>query len=214
MATYLAGMAIGELAIASYRADGIRYWDAIDPDLVPRTAPTDGTHYAYSQVADLSYKRLTRVVDVPSAEDATLTFQVNRATEEPWDFFFVEARTPDADDWTTLPDLNGATMADTGFSCPIWLDMHPFLNHYQTPVEEPDEGRHLCLPEGTIGDPPGEWHAATGCRNGWEEWAIDLSAWAGASVEVSLTYASDDVVQMNGVFVDEIVTPSGVVPPG
>ena len=210
MATYLAGMAIGELAIASYRADGIRYWDAIDPDLVPRTAPTDGTRYAYSQVADLSYKRLTRVVDVPSAEDATLTFQVNRATEEPWDFFFVEARTPDADDWTTLPDLNGATMADTGFSCPIWLDMHPFLNHYQTPVEEPDEGGPFCLPEGTIGDPPGEWHAATGSSNGWEEWAIDLSAWAGASVEVSLTYASDDVVQMNGVFVDEIVTPSGV----
>ena len=66
MASYLAGMAIGELAINSYRADGIRYWDAIDPDLLPRITPTDGTQYAYSQVADLSYKRLTRVIDVPS----------------------------------------------------------------------------------------------------------------------------------------------------
>ena len=210
MATYLAGMAIGELAIDSYRADGIRYWDAIDPDIIPRTTPTDGSQYVYSQVADLSYKRLTRVLDVPSAGDATLTFQVDRDTETTWDHFFVEARTSGADDWTTLPDGNGATVADTGSSCPIWLDMHPFLRHYQTAVEEPDEGDPPCLPEGDVGDPPGEWHAATGASNGWEEWAIDLSHWAGATVEVSLTYASDDVVQMSGVFIDEIVTPSGV----
>ena len=209
MATYLAGMAIGELAIDSYRADGIRYWDAIDPDILPRITPTDGTQYAYSQAADLSYKRLSRVIDVPSEGDATLTFQVNRDTEPGWDHFFVEARTPAADDWTTLPDLNGATAADTGSSCPIWLDMHPFLNHYQTPVEEPGEEEPPCLAEGSVGEPPGEWHAATGSSEGWEGWAIDLSAWAGESVEVSLTYASDDVVQFDGVFIDEILTPSG-----
>ena len=132
MATYLAGMAIGELAMANYRADGIRYWDAIDPDLVPRTAPTDGTHYAFSQAADSELQAATRVVEVSSAEDATLTFQVNRATEEPWDLFFVEARTPDADDWTPLPDLNGATMADTGFLAP------DLARHASVPQPLPD----------------------------------------------------------------------------
>jgi hypothetical protein len=209
MTTYLAGMAIGELAIDRYQADGIRYWDAIDPDLLPRTAPVDGEQYAYSGVADLTYKRLTRVLDVPSSGAPTLTFQVNRDTESSWDHFFVEARTPGADDWTTLPDQNGATLPDTGSSCPIWLDMHPFLHHYQTPVAEPADEEPLCLPQGSVGDPPGEWHAATGASEGWETWAVDLSAWAGGSVEVSLTYASDDVVQGNGVFLDDVVTPTG-----
>ena len=40
MASYLTTATIGEFDVRSYRADGIRYWDAIDPDVFepPRTA--------------------------------------------------------------------------------------------------------------------------------------------------------------------------------
>ena len=121
-------------------------------------------------------------------------------TEFPWDFMFVEAHTAGLDDWTTLPDLNGHNSQDTGFSCPFWLGLHPFLAHYQT-----DNGDGTCSPSGTSG----AWWAATGARDGWEQWDVDLSAWAGKTVEVSISYASDDVVQRNGLFVDDIVSSTG-----
>ena len=35
MASYLVGASIGQLDIRSYRQDGIRYWDAVDPALFP-----------------------------------------------------------------------------------------------------------------------------------------------------------------------------------
>jgi aminopeptidase N len=39
MAPYLAGMAIGEFDVRGYEQDGIRYWDAIDPDLFTQGGP-------------------------------------------------------------------------------------------------------------------------------------------------------------------------------
>ncbi|MGP1675452.1 MAG: M1 family peptidase, partial [Candidatus Limnocylindrales bacterium] len=39
MATYLAGMGIGQFDIRSYRKNGIRYWDAIDSTLMADQAP-------------------------------------------------------------------------------------------------------------------------------------------------------------------------------
>jgi hypothetical protein len=200
LATYLAMVAIGEFAIDAYEADGIDYWDAIDPDLFdPIAAPTDGTRFAISQQADLGYKRLSRVISVPEA-GATVTFDIQRDTEAPWDFVFVEAHTVGADDWTTLPDEGGATTQDTGFVCPFWHQIHPFLTHYQT-----DDGAGGCLPTGSTG----EWWAATGRSDGVETWEIDLADYAGNDVEVSITYASDDVIQTRGVFIDEIVVSTG-----
>ena len=46
-----------------------------------------------------------------------------------WDFAFVEARTANQGDWTTLPDLNGHTSQDTGSACPYWFGLHQFLRH-------------------------------------------------------------------------------------
>ncbi len=38
---------------------------------------------------------------------------------------------------------------------------------------------------------------------------MDLTAYAGGEVEVSISYASDNTVQMNGVFIDDIVVSTG-----
>ena len=70
--------------------------------------PHTGEQYVYSQIADVSYKRLTRTVTVP-AGGGTLDFWTSFDTEVDWDYVFVEARTPGGDDWTTLPDINGNT---------------------------------------------------------------------------------------------------------
>ena len=162
--------------------------------------PHTGTQYVYSQIADVSYKRLTREIAVPAA-GGSMTFWTSYDTEAEWDHVFVEARTPGGDDWTTLPDANGNTTTETGESCAAgWVTLHPHLAHYQT-----WDGVGTCTATGTTG----AWNAASGNSAGWQEWSIDLSAYAGESVEISIAYASDWATQGIGVFVDDITLPDG-----
>lgn len=164
-------------------------------------APHTGEQYAYSQIADISYKRLTRTITVPSG-GTTLSFWTSYDTEPAWDYLFVEARTAGGEDWTTLPDQNGHTSTSTGDSCAEgWRDLHPQLDHYQTW----DSETGACTPTGTTGS----WNAASGNSGGWQQWSVDLSAYAGGQVEVSIAYASDWAVQGLGVFVDDIVVSTG-----
>ena len=165
--------------------------------------PFDGEWYVYSDMGDISYKRLMRTIDltgVDASENPTLTFRFSYDTEPDWDFVFVEAHTVNQDDWTTLPDANGHTSQSTGQSCLAgnsggWRTLHPHLDHYQTQV-----GANACDPSGTTG----QWHASSGRSAGWEEWSIDLSAYAGSEVEVAISYASDWAVQGLGAFVDHV----------
>ena len=162
--------------------------------------PHTGEQYVYSQIADVSYKRLTREIAVPPA-GGSMTFWTSYDTEAEWDHLFVEARTPGGDDWTTLPDANGNTTTATGQSCPAgWVELHPQLAHYQT-----WDGNSTCTATGTTG----VWNAASGNSGGWQEWSIDLSAYAGETVEISIGYASDWASQGIGVFVDDITLPDG-----
>ena len=199
MAPYLTTASIGEFDVRSYREDGIRYWDALDPDLFISPEPRTGEQFAYSQAASPSYKRLARTISVPD-EGAELSFWVHRDTEPTWDFMFVEANTAGEDDWTTLPDLNGHTSQSTGNVCPYWLGLHPFLTHYQT-----DDGDGTCTPTGTTG----QWHAATGASDGMEQWTVDLSDYAGSDVEVAITNAGDDIIALPGLFVDDVEVSTG-----
>ena len=176
-------------------------------------APHTGDQYVFSQIADVSYKRLTREIAVP-AGGGDLTFWTSFDTEADWDFLFVEARTPGQDNWTTLPDASvpSNTSQSTGppsteedgdlASCPAgWAELHPQLEHYQT---ETADGLD-CTPTGTTG----EWNAASGSSGGWEQWRIDLDDYAGETVEISIAYASDWAVQHLGVFLDDFVLPDG-----
>jgi hypothetical protein len=163
--------------------------------------PHTGSNYVYSQIADISYKRLTRTVDLTGQSSGNLSFWTSYNTEQDWDFVFVEAHTVGQDDWTTLPDLNGHTGTSTGESCPAgWHDLHPFLAHYQTLNADT-----TCSPTGTTGS----WNAASGSSNGWQQWSVDLSAYAGKQVEVSIAYVSDWATQGLGMFVDDTAVSTG-----
>ncbi len=163
-------------------------------------APHTGTQYVYSQLADISYKRLANTVSVP-AGGAKLSFWTSYDTEADWDHLFVEARTAGQDDWTTLPDANGHTSTATGESCAAgWVDLHPQLAHYQT-----WDGASSCTATGTTGS----WNAASGNSGGWQQWSVDLSAYAGKDVEVAIAYASDWATQGLGVFVDDVAVSTG-----
>jgi len=204
MAPYLATVDVGEFGLDQYHAPGgrpggITYVDAVDPDLFEPIEPHSGTQYAFSQVGSSTYKRLSRTIAVPPG-GATMSFWIHRDTEPEWDHVAVEAHTVATDDWTTLPDQNGHTSTSTGSSCPYWLSIHPFLRRYQAP-----NGGGLCTPTGTTG----AWNAASGASDGWEQWSVDLGAFADSTAQVSISYISDDTVQSTGVLVDDIVVSTG-----
>jgi hypothetical protein len=174
--------------------------------------PHTGSKYMYSQNANEGYKRLQRTVDltgVSGTQPANLSFWTSFNTELDWDFVFVEAHTVGQDDWTTLPDQNGHTSQNTGASCPeLWGDeLHTHLDHYQTVVENgPGVDDNDCLPTGTTG----AWHAASGNSSGWQNWSIDLSAYRGKQVELSIVFATDwGTLTVPGAMIDDTRVTAG-----
>jgi len=166
--------------------------------------PHSGDWLMWSDRANEAYKRLSRTINVP-AGGATVKFWTGYKLELDFDYLIVEVHTVGQDDWTTLPDLNGHTSSDLSNdqSCRRgWSALHPFLAHYQT--RDPQTG--TCSPTGTTG----AWNAATGSSSGWTQWHIDLSAYAGQQVEVSITVLSDPTIQeFPGVLVDDIEVSTG-----
>ncbi len=156
-------------------------------------APVEGERYAGVLHGDDSYARLTRTVDLAAATSAELQLKLSWNTEESYDNVVVEARTAGADDWTTLPEVGGATDTTPPAECEaggFLLSLHPFLEHYL--------GGADCTEPGTTG----EWNAITGDGT-WQDLAFDLSAYAGSTVELSVSYVSDPSSGGVGAFVDD-----------
>ncbi|MEV7544294.1 M14 family zinc carboxypeptidase [Streptomyces sp. NPDC089915] len=161
-------------------------------------APYAGTGMASAVHEDDDWKRLTRTVDltkVTAADQPKLKLALNWNTEEGYDHAVLEARTAGAEDWTTLPDVNGSSSATVPAECGagFLINDHPFLRHYLTL----DGGG--CSPSGTSG----AWNSFTGSSDGWKQVSFDLSPYAGKTVEVSLSYITDPGSGGRGVFADE-----------
>jgi hypothetical protein len=165
--------------------------------------PVEGTRYAAVVHEDDTYTRLTRTIDlgsVTAAQQPRLEFRMSWNTEPNYDHVLVEAHTVGADDWVTLPDLNGGTTTQLPAECNVGflLEEHPWLTHYITPGNP-------CTSKG--------WNAFTGASSPWRDIAIDLAAFAGKQVEVSISYVSDPGTGGVGAFVDDtkVTTAGGTV---
>ncbi|MEU0716229.1 M14 family zinc carboxypeptidase [Streptomyces lavendulocolor] len=166
--------------------------------------PYEGDTFAAARHADNAWMRLTRTVDLTgtgAAARPTLRFRLSHDTEPGYDNVIVEARTAGRDDWTTLPDAHGRSSTAVPADCAegYYLAGHPFLAHYLT------LGEDGCTATGTTG----AWHAFTGTSGGWQPVSVDLSAYAGKRVELSVSYVSDPGTGATGVFVDDTALVAG-----
>jgi hypothetical protein len=178
-------------------------------DRPPSFDPLTGTHYAVALSDDQGYQRLRKTIDLTGTTAADLSFKVSYDTEASYDYVIVEAHHVGMDDWTTLADANGHTTTSVGASCDLnWDALHPFLAHYQTNVNrDTAAGAQDCTSNGTTG----AWNAATGNSGGYQDWKVDLSAYAGSQVELSISYVQDFAFGGLGVFVDDAkLTKDGV----
>ena len=165
--------------------------------------PVEGNWYAGAIHIDDSYARLARTVDLTGVQASavpTLRMQLSYSTEPGYDHVILEAHTVGADDWTTLPEVGGATSTDVPADCEqgFLLDEHPFLAHYLT-LGDP------CAATGSSG----AWNSFTGDSGGWQPVAFDLSGYAGKQVEVSITFVTDPSFGAVGVFVDDTEVVAG-----
>ena len=198
MASYLATATIGQFKMTERYVNGIEIRDAIDPVLFRQPTPRTGALYAISGGDNNGFKRLSRVINVPTG-GGRLSFWVARDTEPDWDFFAVEAHPVGRQHLDDLGRRERPQQRGHGAACPYWFGIHPFLTHYQSADDQE------CAPTGTTGT----WNAASGQSDGYEQWTVDLSPYAGAAVQVSLSVISDDLVSLPGVYVDDVVGPGG-----
>lgn len=160
--------------------------------------PAVGDWFAAAKHQDNAYMRLSRTVDLSgttAAQAPSLAFQLSYDTEPGFDNVIVEAHTVGQDDWTTLPDTNGGTSQAVPAQCEqgYYVRSHPFLAHYLT------VGSAACAASGTSG----AWNRFTGSSNGWQPVSVDLAAYAGKQVELSISYVSDPGTGGVGAFVDD-----------
>ncbi|MFD5131508.1 M14 family metallopeptidase [Streptomyces olindensis] len=160
--------------------------------------PYAGSSMAAAVHTDDAYKRLTRTVDltgVTAADRPALRSRLMWDTEPGYDNVLVEAHTAGADDWTTLPEAGGATRTTVPTECEggFYIGEHPWLKHYLT---QSAEG---CTATGSTGS----WNSLTGTSGGWQQVDFDLSAYAGRTVEISISYVTDPGTGGYGVLADE-----------
>ena len=147
--------------------------------------------------ADDSWFRAGRTYDlttITAADQPRFEAQFNVDTEPDYDHVIVEARTVGQENWTTLPDLGGATSNVVPAECEagFLIAEHPALSRYLT-LGDP------CLPTGTSG----AWNSFTGSSDGWIPVAFDLSAYAGQQVEINVSYVTDPFSGGTGFIFDD-----------
>ncbi len=127
---------------------------------------------------------ITRTVDVPNAADAKFWMWNNYVIEEDWDYGFVEVSTDGGQTWSEQKVFD-----ETGAA-----------------VSTPDD---YADPNNRMADYGGKKYGLTGDSDGWRHDYVDLSQWAGQSVQVRLHYATDAGFTERGWFADDFSVTGG-----
>ncbi|WP_433494781.1 immune inhibitor A domain-containing protein [Micromonospora sp. CA-248089] len=163
--------------------DGIK----IDlPDKVISLAtPHSGGNMWYSG-ADQNWAdvKLSRTVTVPNAADAKFWMWNNYVIEADWDFGFVEVSTDGGATWNEQKVYaEGGALVST------------------------NDG--YADPNGRMVDFGNKKYGLTGSTGGWRHDYVDLSSYAGQTVQVRLRYATDEAFVERGWFADDFSVTGG-----
>ncbi len=162
-------------------ADGVKV--NLPNKVITLATPHSGENMWYTGAdQDWADIRLSRSVDVPA--DGRFWMWNNYVIEEDWDFGFVEVSTDGGTTWQQqkVYDETGALVStDDGYGDP----------------------------NGRLADFGGLQYALTGDSHGWRHDYVDLSAFAGESVDVRLRQATDAAYLDRGWFADDFALTSG-----
>jgi len=156
----------------------------INGDDYSGTLPHSGAYEWYSDAEAWAWRSFYQTFSIP-AGGATLNFWTFYEIEDDWDYGYVEVYDHDTNEWYTL-EASG-TVDNVA---------HPQDNP-NTPVgREPKD--YLAA---------GRWHAFTGSVNDWTEVSMDLSPFAGHTIDVYFTTWQDGAFTLQMMYVDDISIP-------
>jgi len=147
--------------------------------------PHSGMYEWHSDGTPYSWFRLGQIFNIP-ATGATLKFWSNYGIEEDWDYGYVEAHDLTTGQWYTLPGIKTVTT---------------LINNYGT-----DNPNCPAQFEPTAYYDAGRWNAFTSF-SGWYQEQMNLTPFAGHSVELYFTYWTDPSVLEKGWYIDNIEIP-------
>ena len=145
-----------------------------------------GAYEWYSGDNAWAWRSFYQTFDIPTA-GATLSFMTNFDIEEDWDYGYVEVHDLTTDEWYTLEDLNGNT-----------VDTDPFGQNNPN-VPDGREPRDYVT--------AGRWNAFTGSSHGWAQVVMDLTPFAGHSIELHFRLWQDGAFTLGNMYVDDISIP-------
>ena len=156
----------------------------IDGDDFAGNPAYSGTYQWYSDAARWAWRSFYQTFDIP-ASGATLSFQTLYDIEEDWDYGYVEVYDQTTGEWYTL-NAPGT------------------MNYVAHPQDNPNTppGREPSNYEGA-----GRWHAFTGSSGGWVPVSMDLSPFAGHTIDLYFTTWQDVTFSGQMMYVDDISIP-------
>ncbi len=158
------------------------YFDGDDYCGVPAHS---GMYEWHSDGTAWSWFRSSQTFDLTGQTTATLKFWTYYEIEEDWDYGYVEVHDLDTGEWYTLPGLTTISTIP-----------NPQDNPYCPDDVEPTA--YLAA---------GRWNAFTGYSPGYYQEVMDLSPFAGHTIDLCFTYWTDGYTLELGWYVDDIEIP-------
>lgn len=146
--------------------------------------PHSGTYEWHSDVGNWQWNRLGQTVDIP-AGGATLTFWTYYEIEGDWDYGYVEVHDLTTDEWHTLPGVGTIDYV-------AYLQDNPNVPEGFEPMDY---------------EAAAKWNALTGFSGDWYQEVMDLTPFAGHTIELYFTYWTDGAWIEAGWFIDDIAIP-------
>ncbi|MHB1344379.1 MAG: hypothetical protein ACYCX3_08490 [Thermoleophilia bacterium] len=158
--------------------------ERLDGDDFAGTLPFSGAYEWYSGMEAWAWRSFHQSFAIP-AGGATLTFMTWFDIEDEWDYAYVEVFDQDTGEWYTL-DAAGT------------------VNHVAYGQDNPNtpSGR-----EPTDYEAAGRWHAFTGSSGGWVPVSMDLTPFAGHTIDLHFRSWQDGAFTLQMMYVDDISIP-------
>jgi hypothetical protein len=145
-----------------------------------------GSYEWYSGDLAWAWRSFYQTFDIPLT-GASLSFMTNFDIEEDWDYGYVEVHDLDTGEWYTLADQNGRTVTTDPFG-----QDNPNVPNGREPRDYVAAGR---------------WNAFTGNSHGWVQADMDLTPFAGHSIELHFRLWQDGAFTLLNMYVDDISIP-------
>jgi hypothetical protein len=156
----------------------------LDGDDFAGTTAYSGSYEWYSDAEAWAWRSFYQSFDIPGG-GATLDFMTYFEIEGDWDYGYVEVYDHTTGEWYTL-DAAGTVN---------------YVAHPQDNPNTPDAR------EPTAYEAAGRWHAFTGYSGGWMPVSMDLSPFAGHTIDVYFTTWQDGAFTLQMMYVDDISIP-------